>query len=58
MSDELKALHLRVRELEATVLYLSNTLAAHGLIGPTEARPARDMYDRARQDDSKGGRRR
>lgn len=58
MDDELEALRLRVRELEATVLYLSNTLAAHGLIGSAEAKPARDMYDRARQAESKGGRRR
>lgn len=54
--DELEALRLRVKELEDTVLYLSNTLAAHGLINPVEAKPARDMYDRARQ--AEGGRRR
>jgi hypothetical protein len=56
--DELEALRTRVKELEDTVLYLSNTLAVHGLIDPVEAKAARRMYDQAQQIEAEGGRRR
>jgi len=56
--DEVDALRARVKELEDALLYLSNTLAMHGLLAPVEAKPARDMYDRARQVEAEGGRRR
>jgi hypothetical protein len=47
--DPNEALRLRVKELEDTVLYLSNTLALHGLIDRTEASVARRMHDQARR---------
>lgn len=56
--EELEALRLRVKELEDTVLYLSNTLAMHGLIDPVEAKAARRMYDQAQQVALEAGRRR
>jgi thioredoxin-like negative regulator of GroEL len=34
----------RVRSLEETVLYLSNTLAAHGILNEAEASTANRMY--------------
>jgi hypothetical protein len=45
---EMEALRQRVKELEDTVLYLSNTLAMNGLINSTEAGVARQMYGQAR----------
>lgn len=56
--DELEALRRRVKELEDTVLYLSNTLVMHGLLEPTEGQAARRMYDQAAQVEREGGRRR
>lgn len=56
--EELEALRLRVKELEDTVLYLSNTLAVKGLLDPTEAQAARRMYDQAQQVARETGRRR
>ncbi|MFE4818660.1 hypothetical protein ACFRFU_19935 [Streptomyces sp. NPDC056704] len=49
MSDEMEALRARVKELEDALLYLSNTLAMHGIINQTEAKAARRMYDQAQQ---------
>jgi hypothetical protein len=46
---ENEALRLRVKKLEDTVLYLSNTLAMHGIINQTEASVARRMYDQGRR---------
>lgn len=56
--EELEALRLRVKELEDTVLYLSNTLAVKGLLDPAEAQTARRMYDQAQQVARETGRRR
>jgi hypothetical protein len=56
--SELDALRARVKELEDTVLYLSNTLAMNGLIDPAEAKAARRMYDQAQQAEAEAGRRR
>ena len=56
--DEVDALRARVKDLEDALLYLSNTLAMHGLLTPVEAQSARNMYDRARQVEAEGGRRR
>lgn len=35
----------RIKELEDTVLYLSNTLRMHGILNGTEASVALRMYD-------------
>jgi hypothetical protein len=56
--SELDSLRSRVKELEDAVLYLSNTLAMHGLIDSTEAGVARRMYDSAQQAEREAGRRR
>lgn len=56
--DELEALRSRMKELEDTVLYLSNTLAMYGMLNSTEAGVARRMYDQAQQVEAEGGRRR
>jgi hypothetical protein len=56
--DELEALRQRVKELEDTVLYLSNTLVMHGILDPVEGQAARRMYDQAGQVEREGGRRR
>ncbi|WP_435279304.1 hypothetical protein [Streptomyces sp. 1222.5] len=56
--DELEALRQRVKELEDTVLYLSNTLVMHGILDPVEGQAARQMYDQAGQVEREGGRRR
>ena len=46
---EKEALRLRVKELEDTVLYLSNTLMANGAISQVEATVARHMYEKGRR---------
>jgi hypothetical protein len=43
-----KGLMQRVKELEDTVLYLSNTLAMHGVLTTAEAGVARRMHDEGR----------
>ena len=45
LSDRVEGLMRRVKELEDTVHYLSNTLATHGVLNTTEAGVARRMHD-------------
>ena len=47
MNDEIEVLRQRVKELEDTVLYLSNTLALHGIFSPAEASTAQRMHENA-----------
>ena len=47
MNDEIEVLRRRVKELEDTVLYLSNTLALHGIFSPAEASTAQRMHENA-----------
>ena len=56
--DDVEALRQRVKELEDTVLYLSNTLVMRGILEPVEGQAARRMYDQAGQVEREGGRRR
>ncbi len=47
--SQIDRLERRVKELEDTLLYLSNTLAMNGLISEGEASVARRMYGEARE---------
>lgn len=47
--EQVEYLRQRIQRLEDTVLYLSNTLAMHGLINDTEAGVARGMRREAQR---------